>query len=187
FTHGGPFTEITQVCSADAATGIPPGAAECKIDVGSDLHVWTLHFTTFVVFTALSAVGGSTPGTPPSFATGFAQNEYPLTINSNNYKLPNYTNTGPLSTILVGEPFVIKILLYGDNGPSSVKHVSLFTNMRGNYASLVTSDTVLSYDATQLLQVSDPNHFFGPITTNATVVGNKLQVTFNGTFANAMT
>ncbi|MDE1840597.1 MAG: NHL repeat-containing protein [Thaumarchaeota archaeon] len=186
FTHGGPFTEITQVCSTDDATGIPSGSTDCKIDVGSDLHVWTLHFTTFVVFTVQSAVGGSTPGFAPSFTTGFAQNEYPLTINANNYKLPNYTNTGIFSTIQVGEPFVIKVLLYGDNGLQSVKHVSLVTNMRGNYASIAGADTAIFWDATQPLQIVDPHHFFGPVTANTTVVDNKILLTFHGTFAKPM-
>lgn len=186
-TNGGSLTEITTVCTSDSSSGILAGHNECKIDAGSDLHVWTLHFTSYVVFSSLPhGAGGSTPGVPPSFTTGFAQDEYPLTINGNTYKLPNYTNTGPLNTITVDSPFTIKVMLYGDVGPSSVKHVSLFTNMRGNYASLVNSDTVLSWDATQPLQVSDPNHFFGPVTVNATVVGNKLQVTFNGTFAKPM-
>ncbi|GEM_PF-973546 len=186
FTHGGPFTEITQVCSTDDGTGIPSGATECKIDVGPDLHVWTLHFTTFVVFTVQGAAGGSTPGAPPSFTTGFAQDEYPLAINNNLYKLPNYTNTGPLNTIPVGSPFIIKVSLYGDNGPQSVKHVSVITNIRGNYASIVGADTAISWDAAQPLQVVDPNHFFGPITANATVVDGKLSVTFHGTFVKPM-
>jgi len=184
FTHGGPFTEITQVCSTDDATGIPAGATECKIDAGQDLHVWTLHFTTFVVFTEQASSGGSTNGAPPSFVAGFAQDEYPLAINNNLYKLPNYTNTGQLGVIPVGSPFIIKVMLYGDNGPKSVKHVSIVTNIRGNDASIATADTAISWDITQPLQIVDPHHFFGPITVNATVVGNKLQVTFNGTFAN---
>jgi len=166
------WTAITSTIdtTAHTVTATPPG------------------FSTFVLVgtAAAQTVGGSAPGAPPSFSTGFAQNEYPFKINSNPYKLPNYTNTGPLSTIPVGSPFTIKVMLYGDVDPSSVKHVSLFTNIRGNYASLAISDTILSWDAAQPLQISDPNHFFGPVTTNATVQGNKLQVTFNGTFAKPM-
>ncbi|MDE1728048.1 MAG: hypothetical protein KGH81_02570, partial [Thaumarchaeota archaeon] len=130
--------------------------------------------------------GGSTPGSPPSFITGFAQNEYPLTINSNLYKLPNYTNTGPLGMIPVGSPFAIKVTLYGDNGPQSVKHVSLVTNIHGNYASITGADTAILWDASQPLQIVDPHHFFGTITANTTVVDGKLQVTLHGTFANPM-
>lgn len=126
------------------------------------------------------------PGFPPSFTTGFVQDEYPLEINGNPYILSNHTNTGPLSTALLGQPFVIKVKLYGDNGPQSVKHVTLVTNIRGNYATISGADTAISWDTTGPLQVADPHHFFGPITANATIAGNKLFLVLHGTFANPM-
>lgn len=74
------FTEITNTCSADnQATGDALAAdGDCKIDVGSDLVIWTKHFTQFAAYTqttsstssssssgsqALSPAGGG--GTPP--------------------------------------------------------------------------------------------------------------------------
>lgn len=86
FTYGGPFTEITQVCSADAATGIPSGAAECKIDVGADLHVWTLHFTTFSVYTSSSSSSSSSltsSGGNPLIGVGPLQESIGGTCNTN--------------------------------------------------------------------------------------------------------
>ncbi len=56
------FTEITSSCSADSqATGdalAPDG--DCKIDVGSDLVIWTKHFTKFAAYTqtAIPSTGG---------------------------------------------------------------------------------------------------------------------------------
>ena len=54
---GTAFTEITSICSADnQATGNALGAdSECKIDVGSDLAIWTKHFTTFATYTQTTA------------------------------------------------------------------------------------------------------------------------------------
>jgi len=67
FSRDGVFTEITATCSADSQTvGDALGAgADCKRDVGSDLVVWTKHFTSFVTFTMVGssgAVGGGGGG-----------------------------------------------------------------------------------------------------------------------------
>ncbi|MCE9586299.1 peptidoglycan-binding protein [Candidatus Uhrbacteria bacterium] len=53
WTHGSTFTEITATCAADNQTvgdALADGA-DCKIDVGGDLVVWTRHFSTFSVYT----------------------------------------------------------------------------------------------------------------------------------------
>ena len=46
------FTEITAICALDNQTTGDALAAdsECKIDVGSDLVIWTKHFTTFATY-----------------------------------------------------------------------------------------------------------------------------------------
>lgn len=67
YSHGGPFTEITAVCTDDSqAIGNALAAgADCKIDVGSDLVVWTKHFSSFVTFTTTitsSSTGGGGGG-----------------------------------------------------------------------------------------------------------------------------
>lgn len=58
WSRGGVFTEITATC--DDATNPTLGAgADCKINVGSDLVVWTKHFTTFITYTQKSIPSGS--------------------------------------------------------------------------------------------------------------------------------
>ncbi|MEN6350795.1 MAG: Ig-like domain-containing protein [Syntrophomonas sp.] len=58
YIRNGQFTQITRTISADqqmvADSEIPPDG-EGKIDVGSDLVVWTKHFTEFVAYTAVEA------------------------------------------------------------------------------------------------------------------------------------
>lgn len=61
---GGNFTEINRACTADnqtAADLLLNGSGECKMTVGSDLVVWTTHFTKFVTYSQ-TAVPGSTGG-----------------------------------------------------------------------------------------------------------------------------
>ncbi|MCK9578121.1 hypothetical protein M0R01_01335, partial [bacterium] len=59
-TDGTTYNEVTNVCSADNQTTGDALAAgsDCKIDVGSDLVIWTKHFTTFITFTPTYSGGG---------------------------------------------------------------------------------------------------------------------------------
>jgi len=72
YSRGGDFTKITEVCSADnQSTGDALEAgAECKIDIGDDLVIWTKHFTRFVSYTQTEIIdvaptggGGFIPAT----------------------------------------------------------------------------------------------------------------------------
>ncbi len=67
---GTAFTEITNTCSADnqAAGDALPADGECKIDVGSDLVIWTKHFTKFAAYTQTTnstSGGGTTTASAP--------------------------------------------------------------------------------------------------------------------------
>lgn len=63
FSRGDNFTAITNACSADsqATADLLSAGADCYINVGSDLVVWTKHFTKFVAYSqntvALTAAG----------------------------------------------------------------------------------------------------------------------------------
>lgn len=67
YDHAGNFTEITTTCDSLTTPTLGAGAS-CKIDSGSDLVVWTKHFSTFVVYTQVlvpnqgGASGGSSSG-----------------------------------------------------------------------------------------------------------------------------
>ncbi|MHB9161355.1 MAG: hypothetical protein ACYC6W_10820, partial [Nitrosotalea sp.] len=56
------MTEISATCTSDGISGMPSGANECKINIGSDLAVWTLHFTGFATWSS-SASSTQGPGT----------------------------------------------------------------------------------------------------------------------------
>ncbi|MEK9165468.1 MAG: DUF5011 domain-containing protein, partial [Patescibacteria group bacterium] len=69
YSRGGVFTPITNLCSADSQTagdGLPV-EGDCKIDVGSDIIIWTKHFTRFATYTqtAIPASGGGGFTAPP--------------------------------------------------------------------------------------------------------------------------
>ena len=55
------FTPIADICSSDSqevADALPDGD-NCTIDVGSDLVIWTKHFTVFVTYTQESTISDS--------------------------------------------------------------------------------------------------------------------------------
>ncbi|HEV2192917.1 MAG TPA: LamG-like jellyroll fold domain-containing protein [Nitrosopumilaceae archaeon] len=69
-----PFTEITTTCSDNTQitnNGLPSGG-NCKINVGSDLVVWTKHFTGFATFSSSSSSAPAAAAAPASGGTGAA-------------------------------------------------------------------------------------------------------------------
>ena len=61
FQRGDVFTKITNVCSADSQDvgDLLSEDSECAVDSGSDLIVWTKHFTTFVTYTESASTDSS--------------------------------------------------------------------------------------------------------------------------------
>ena len=66
WNDGSASQEITTACSADtqAVGNALPIEGNCKIYVGSDLVIWTKHFTQFFVYASSPIIGGS--GLPPA-------------------------------------------------------------------------------------------------------------------------
>lgn len=86
--------EITTACTADSQSAadaqLTGSVTECKIDSGSDLAVWTMHFTTFVTFTVNQVTASSGGGgggyvptsTPASNSNNNGQVLGQITVNS---------------------------------------------------------------------------------------------------------
>ena len=65
YTRNGSFTKITQILSADSqnvADAEIPDGGEARIDVGSDMVIWTKHFTSFVAYTQANSAYSSDGG-----------------------------------------------------------------------------------------------------------------------------
>ncbi|MHB8916827.1 MAG: S-layer homology domain-containing protein, partial [Desulfocucumaceae bacterium] len=67
YYRGGTFNKITRICAedsqawADNDANIPAGG-DGRIDVGSDLIIWTKHFTRFIAYTQTASNGGGGGG-----------------------------------------------------------------------------------------------------------------------------
>ncbi|MBI4052546.1 MAG: hypothetical protein HY394_00735 [Candidatus Diapherotrites archaeon] len=62
YSRNGTFYPISTTCSADtqAAGDALPAEGDCRITVGSDLVIWTKHFTLFATFTQTSQASAQT-------------------------------------------------------------------------------------------------------------------------------
>jgi hypothetical protein len=60
FDHSGVFHPITTQCGVSVSATLTGGVQECWTTNGSDLVIWTLHFTTFVAYTATAVPAPAT-------------------------------------------------------------------------------------------------------------------------------
>ncbi len=90
FNSAVPFTEITTTCTDDTQTtndALSAGGT-CKINVGSDLIVWTKHFTSFTTwssksYTSSTSISVSGTGNSGGGATGVGTSAAAATSSSN--------------------------------------------------------------------------------------------------------
>jgi len=72
FHNTNTVTEIAATCTSDSISGMPSGANECKINVGSDLAVWTKHFTGFGTWSSSSSSSSSSSAAPAASSSSGA-------------------------------------------------------------------------------------------------------------------
>lgn len=80
----GTVTDVTDICSSDTQA-VGDGLAsytECKMDVGSDLIIWTKHFTSFVTYTQTANAVSSGGGGGGGGGGGFVSSSNTTTVSS---------------------------------------------------------------------------------------------------------
>jgi len=129
-------TEITATCTSDSISGMPSGANECKINVGSDLAIWTKHFTGFGTWSSSSSsssTSSSTTASAPasSGAGGGATGAGPSSGQSGPGASGGQGGILPQLKILdvsydTCDTNMVKILVaYSDNNPSIILRTSI--------------------------------------------------------------
>ncbi len=157
------FTEITTTCSSDSQSSGDSlsDEGECKIDNGSDLVIWTKHFTTFATYSqtatpSTSSGGGSSGGSwfvnSPTQSSGVSSSNS-LAVNTPTSNNTLTTNVVPASSIAPSNnqsTFFItteNILSFGSKG-KDVENLQIFL-YNNNYLTV------------------EPNGVFGPATEKA--------------------
>ena len=123
---------------------------------------------------------------PPSFVTTFDENEYPISIGNTNFTFAELGINNPTTTVEIGKPIRVNLLMYDDFGPTYITQVELYTNTRGVFSGVSDSDTSIIYKKDSPRIVLDPNGFFSDVILTSSIVNQKLQLTFDITFAKEM-
>jgi len=129
---------------------------------------------------------GGDDNKPPSFVTTFDANEYPISIGDTKFTFAELGFNNPTTTVEIGKPIRVNLLMYDDLGPTYISQVELFTNTRGALSSVSNSDTSIIYKSGSPRIVLDPHGFFSEVNSTSSIVNQKLQLTFDITFAKEM-
>ncbi|MGQ0376860.1 MAG: hypothetical protein ACT4OW_05080 [Nitrososphaerota archaeon] len=190
-------TTISLTCSSATSvtnTQLPDtsGAnSACTIDSGSDLIVWTRHFTDVVTFTPSSSSSSSSSGggfagkdvIPPSITQGYSENEFPLVIGNTKFSnLGDPTMKRETAIVKTGTQIPITMLLSEDNGPQNIQHVAIYFDLGPNH-DVQFSQAWLSYEKGSGVTKHDPNGIFKDAYASTSTKNNKLEIIFYATFA----
>ena len=188
-TSAGVITEI--IDSAGDGTGNTLDNSQ-GIAVDSSGNVYVSGFTSDNAFkipievTSVSRSTGGDDDKPPSYSTGFAENEYPISIDNTKFKFEELGFNNPTTIIETGKPIPVNLLIYDDEGPSYIYQVELYTNLNGIFRDVSNSDTSIIYKKDNPLEILDPNGFFSNVILSSDEVNQKLQLAYEITFAKEM-
>ena len=129
---------------------------------------------------------GGDDNKPPSFVTTFDANEYPISIGDTKFTFAELGINNPTTTAEIGKSIRVNLLVYDDLGPTYISQVDLYTNTRGPFSDVSNSDTSITYKSGSPRIVLDPNGFFSEVNFTSSIVNQKLQLTFDITFAKEM-
>ncbi len=123
---------------------------------------------------------------PPSFVTTFDENEYPISIGDTKFTFAELGINNPTTTVEIGKPVRVNLLIYDNSGPTYITKVEFYTNIHGAIRDVSHSDTSIIYTKGNPIIVLDPNGFFSDVSFTSSIVNQKLQLTFDITFAKEM-
>jgi len=144
--------------------------------------IYILFLTTIVTSPATSSGGGCKNCTPPSFTFAFSDDQYPLIINENTFKLPGYSNHIDTVTVKTNTHTTIQLLLYDDLGPQSIQHVGLFTDFGSNSPHPQYSNTNIVWDKSGITY-HDTDENILEYTIDTAEKDDKFEITFDIVFA----
>jgi len=122
----------------------------------------------------------------PSTSNGFTNLDYPLVIDGNQYKLPNFSNTIQTNTLSVSKTHRIVVSLYENSGPDAVQHVSLYMNLKGSQGRVMDSDTSVLWYKTSGITITDPHDFIDRADAVMSKKGNLAEISFEIKFKEPM-
>jgi len=175
----------TTILSTNAITVAYTGTADNDLEDAAPGSNDLADFTGQAVTNLITPTGGS-DDIPPSFVTTFDEDEYPISIGDTKFTFAELGFNNPTTTVEIGKPIRVNLLMYDNSGPTYIHQVEFYTNTRGAFSSVSNSDTSIIYKSGNPRIVLDPNGFFSDVTLTSSIVNQKLQLTFDITFAKEM-
>jgi len=97
-----------------------------------------------------------------------------------------FSNSMPTAIVETGKPFTISFEIFEDSGTDSLKHITLYTNLRDPKREVHYSDTRIIYNKGSEIRLVDANHFLSDANISLFEKGNDILAVFNMTFQNPM-
>ena len=104
-----------------------------------------------------------------------------LAINGNTTDISKFSQKMPTPQILtIGKSSTITLKIFDNAGPTTIKSVSLYMNMRGTSLTTISGDTFIQYPMkNNAVNLSDPHKLLGTVTAEYKIVGPVVYVTFH--------
>src|SRR5579885_3236628 len=142
--------------------------------VTTDMHKKFMKLASLIAIILLSsAIAGQNMSAyaaysnPPSFGSGkLLKYADGLTINGNTIDISKFSQKIPVPQILpIGKSSTITLKIFDNEGPATIKSVSLYMNMQGTDLSNI-GDTSISYPMNHHLYLVDPHNLLGGVTAD---------------------
>ena len=204
------WNEISALCdAADTAevNGVSissDGTRECYFVDGSDMIIWTTHFTVFGTLdsTSSSSGGGSSGDTSaPSISTSFGPSitdsglggiigstdqplvpgaeikNHPLVFDGIGYD-ENSFDSVHTAVIETEKPLNVILSLYENSGAQNIEHVEMYVNHFGPRVLNDRTETVIIYDKSTGMEILDPYGLISSATVLPTLLDTQSQFYF---------
>src|SRR5437588_1060037 len=109
-----------------------------------------------------------------------------LTIQGNNYTLTEPINNIGATTVTSFEQVNIKLHMWDKLGAAQKKHVTLYMNLNGASRQIKDSDTFITFDTGNPVQIIDPHKYFVGATVSTSNSGNYITLNYDIVFAKSM-
>jgi hypothetical protein len=155
--------------------------------VTTDMHKKFMKLASLIAIILLSsAIAGQNMSAyaaysnPPSFGSGkLLKYADGLAINGNTIDISKFSQKIPIPQILpIGKSSTITLKIFDNEGPATIKSVSLYMNMQGKDLSNI-GDTSISYPMNHHLYLVDPHNLLGNVIAEYKIEQPFVYVTFH--------
>lgn len=151
-----------------------------------DVVVQTQHFSQFAIggiFPSASHSGSEKSPVHPF--VGSSRFSYISTENNGEFG-GRLLDSGKTAVTQTGKPIQLELNITAQSGSNYIQHVGFYINLNGQSRTTQDSDTYITYEPGQPLEISNAEGILSSVNVIAVPKGSNLDLTFNMTFAKPM-